>query len=175
MGNDSDGDIRIFGREQNPSEDNSFIEEMQRQRQNGNSQRARELGRELADTFILADDLTEKDASYAYHVRELRTFAVLSTLERALENRILCATAVNAFYDKLIKYVPDFYERVSGGTAFSFYYIDIKSKKDVPLKIGRSFSMLCGSRDGALTEAGADVFTKTNEQVNIMIEEMDFS
>ena len=31
MGNDSDGDIRIFGREQNPSEDNSFIEEMQRQ------------------------------------------------------------------------------------------------------------------------------------------------
>ncbi len=170
-----DGDIKIFGREKVSSDDNSFIEEMQRQRQNGNSQRARDLGRALAEAFILADDLPPDDSTYAYHVRELRTFAVLSTLESRLDNRILCATAVNAFYDKLIKYVPDFYERVSGGTAFSFYYIDIRGKQDVPLRIGRSFAMLCGGQDILPAEVGADIYQKTCAQINIMIEEMDFS
>ena len=182
MKNEKDGDIKIFGKEQNEHEDELlFIEEMNNQRKSGNLERAKQLGKELAELFIepSSDENLElsgygKNRGLLYHIKELKTFTVLSTLQN-LQNRFLWETAVSAFYDRLIKRYPEFYERVSGGTAFSFYRIDLKSGSDVTAKIGRSFAMICGNEeDSILQSIGENVYKKSRKEINSIIEELEF-
>lgn len=182
MKNGNDKDIKIFGKEQGDREDELlFIEEMNTHRKSGNLERAKQLGKDLAELFIepSSDEHLElsgygKDKELLYHIKELKTFAALSTLQN-LKNRFLWETAVGAFYDRLIKKYPDFYERVSGGTAFSFYRIDVKSGSDVTAKIGKSFAMLCGNeKDSALQAIGENVYDKSRKKINSVIEELEF-
>lgn len=182
MQNVNDGDIKIFGEEQDNNDDDLlFIEEMNRQRACGNLARAKQLGRDLAQFFIKPDSdehlsLSTKsgDVELLYHIKELKTFSVLSTLQN-LQNRFLWETAINSFYDRLIKEYPEFYERVSAGTAFSFYRIDVQSKNDVAQKIGKSFAMLCGDENSAeLRSIGEGAYKESRKKINRFIEDMEF-
>ncbi len=182
MLNKNDGDIKIFGKEPDHHNDELlFIEEMNRQRKSGNLERSKQLGRELAHLFIEPDrdgslslSGKDEDAELLYHIKELKTFSVLSALQN-LQNRFLWETAVNAFYDRLIKKYPEFYERVSAGTAFSFYRIDLKSKGDVAQRIGRSFAMLCGDeKSEELRSIGREVYDESRKKINSLVEDLEF-
>ncbi|HOD02038.1 MAG: hypothetical protein BWY46_01885 [Firmicutes bacterium ADurb.Bin300] len=183
MLNENDKDVKIFGREQDDRSDDDllFIEEMNRQRESGNLERAKQLGRELVQLFIepnsderLSLSGKDTDEQLLYHIKELKTFSALSTLQN-LQNRFLWETAVNAFYERLIKKYPEFYERVSAGTAFSFYRIDLKGKGDVAGRIGKSFAMLCGDENSEeLSSIGEQVYKESRKKLNNLIEDMEF-
>ena len=150
-----DSDIKIFTPQKaSGDEDLRFIEEMNHQRANGNTALAKKLGKQLADFLVLKTGESEEsfftDYPYKpkgdilYRVMELAVFSAEHRLEALLGNQLLCATAVNSFYDSLIKLAPEFYEKVSSGTAFTFYCLDVRESTSVPERIGQSFAMLCG-------------------------------
>ena len=86
----------------------------------------------------------------------------------------MAATASDALYDKLRRDEYDFYETVSGGTSFTFYYLAVK--KDEPNKaIGESFAMLCNADNNAVSRyLGQQTFALMCAQIERMIEERAF-
>ncbi len=102
-------------------------------------------------------------------------FSAEYCLERYLPVSVLCATAVNKFYDELYRKAPDFHETVSSGTAFTFYYLDIRERSDIAAHVGKSFAMLCGDEDDEkLCILGKELFERDNNMVKGVIDGYDF-
>ena len=183
---DADRDIKIFKPNGKSDEDDlRFIEELNHQRANGNLVLAKKLGKALADALVLktgdGDQSLftvpgEPDEDTLYRVRELAVFAVERSLQTVLKNQLLCATAVNAFYDLLIKLMPDFYEKVSSGTAFTFYCLDVKESVNISEHIGASFAMLCGRESSEkLSTLGTEVYDTACRESEAVIYEYRFA
>ena len=189
MADKNDNDIKIFSpASQEPESDElSAIEELKRQIGNGNLEKGKKLGKALAERFVLTA-CVPGDYSYLgdycgkcsddviYHVKELAVFLVLSKLSAALSSQSLSAAAVNSFYDELIKSDPEFFEKVSSGTAFSFYYLDAKNTINVPERIGNTFAMLCGDENSeTFYSLGTDAYKTASREIEKIIEGFDFA
>ncbi|NMP37480.1 MAG: hypothetical protein GX051_05070 [Clostridiales bacterium] len=188
MRND-DSDIKIFGaQEQKPdySDDFAIVEELTRQRTNGNTAKAKQLGAFLANEilgrrceatvdFPGAPQGIDCTGEIMLQMQVLMVFSAEFCLERYLPVSVLCATAVNKFYDELYRNAPDFHETVSSGTAFTFYYLDIRQTGDIAAHVGKSFAMLCGDEDDEkLGLLGKELFLRYNNMVKGVIDGYDF-
>lgn len=186
-----DSDMKIFGvKEEAPPADGADVQaladEMKRQRLNGNSERAKRLGIRLA---ALAPDSTEEDsldltrllgdpvpsAEIMCQLRVLLIFTAESCLHLYTPTPLLATTAVNALYDRLIEDAPDFYDAISNGAAFSFYYLALRHSGKTDENIGIAFAMLCGAEDDAsLAGLGERVYQYVNRKVREIISNMQF-
>lgn len=150
----ADEDIKIFNSEhkgghQDEEELRSLAEEMMAQRRNGNSRRACLLGAHLAELAPCDGELETLSGKYAndpeilFQIRVLATFTAESGMHTMIPNQLLATTAINAFYEKLMMRSPEFYNNISDGGAFTFYYLALRKGSDAVADIGQTFAMLC--------------------------------
>ena len=177
-----DSDMKIFGVKEEPdstdgAEVQALAEEMKRQRLNGNSERAKQLGIRMA---ALAPDSADADSLPApdimCQIRILLIFIAESCLHLYTPTPLLATTAANALYDKLIEDDPGFYDTISNGAAFSFYYLALRHSGKADENIGATFAMLCGAEeDQALTDLGARVYQYVTRKIRGLIGEIQFA
>lgn len=127
--------------------------EYEKEKQNGNIAKAKELGAVLANEFVSVcknDELTiNEDDSESLIVQKvlLLSFTVMAGLEQFCPNMSVANTARTAFYDKLFVLDKDLFNKSSDTGAFSFYYLSFRRGTEVDRRVGQTFAMLC-SHDG---------------------------
>ncbi len=186
--NGEDLDIKIFGMKNDENEADNFIrvvEAMKRHHANGNSDRAKLLGKRIANLVfnpqIIEDDelhdiISEycTDEKICYQIKMLLTFGAESTVHVVLDKLSLSSIAVNSLYDELIRLDEDFYDNITN--AFTFYYLALRNGDDIPAKIGRHFAKLCGKpNDEKLCEIGSKIYIIIAVLINREIEKVDFT
>ena len=187
-----DSDMKIFGKTQvdDKNEAANLLEQVNRQRANGNTAKARKLGTYLADIFLNDDEINKHIASAVGRVpgtkeamdqiRILIVFSAQWCLSHRLPAALLSNTAVNAFYDKISEDTSELYDDLSSGPEFSFYSLAVRSGETSADAVGTTFKQLCDfdddeSNDEDYIELGKRIYNKTVEEINIIIEKFNFA
>jgi hypothetical protein len=185
-----DSDIKIFGKSQvdDKTEAALLLEQVNRQRANGNTEKARKLGVYLAEIFLNDEEINEHIASAVGKVpntkesmdqiRILIVFSAQWCLSHRLPAALLSNTAVNSFYDKISE-TKDVYNDLSDGPEFSFYSLAVRECETSADAIGRTFKKLCDrdddeSNDEDYVELGKRIYNKTVEEVVNIIDKFEF-
>ena len=150
---------------------NDDFDNVNRQRANGNLEKARQLGKRLSQLtpsldgeglqVNLQDVLPKKYLSQdiLYQIKVLLVFEAEALLELEIPVPVLATTAINSLHDSLRKSAPAFHKNISDGAAFTFYFLAMKKSGDVSQNIGEAFAMLCNvkNKEGFI-EAGRSVW-----------------
>ena len=185
-----DSDIKIFGKSQvdDKTEAALLLEQVNRQRANGNTEKARKLGVYLAEIFLNDDEINEHIASAVGRIpktketmdqiRILIVFSAQWCLSHRLPAALLSNTAVNSFYDKISE-TEDVYNDLSDGPEFSFYSLAVRECETSAQAIGETFKRLCDrdddeSNDGDFVELGKRIYNKTVEEIVNIIDKFNF-
>ncbi len=181
-----DNDIKIFiGKTKDNTDDSiALISEMNAQRLNGNTQKAKDLGKELSARFLdterLRSSLEEEVGPLNYpekvifQIKILMFFTAEYCINRLLPNALLKSTATNTIYDSIIKNAGEFYEEFSDAVEYSFYYLSVK-KDDIVSAVGKTFAMVCGKGgDEEYERLGSEIFRVVAKEVESIIESYDF-
>ena len=181
-----DSDVKIFTAKSDDSDGGDLFavaEEIKKNILNGNSAKAKALGKELAslspESEDLINELTETlDAEWIKpeiknQCRLLMVFSAEYTLLSELAPML--ATAANeTLYDGLKKDAPEFYDSISNGAAMSFYYMAAK-QRDTIKAVGENFAMLCNAKaNERVAELGSQVFLLTCKHVVHTVEKYCF-
>lgn len=174
-----DKDIKIAGNRPSESvkehaEAEKVAEEFGREKQNGNIDRARALGVEMAGELIRVGEEASFGADISGNFqlslqrKILLAFSATVTFEKYCVSSVAARTAHSVFYNTLQDTLPDLYHELSDTSAFSFYYLAYRRGSEVERRIGQTFAMLC-SHDGdpvyqELGEALYCWFTAVTEQ-----------
>lgn len=182
-----DSDIKIFNAEPKDKEADNLLalaEEMKRHIINGNSAKAKQLGKKLADLSPDADNLGEeltalvKDSFVTVDMKiQLKTL-MLFCAEFTLLSELcpmLSTTASEAMYAKLKSDFPTYYEGISNGAALSFYYLAVKKNKDISRAVGNTFAMLCSAENNTIAKTlGENAFILACNKIKEVISAFDF-
>ena len=153
-----DSDMKIVGARAPKVEDINtadVLAALAQQHFNGNYAKAKALGANIVSAFsyhAAPDELKElvleagvsPDDGVMLQVKILSVFSAEYCLNTYLPSALLSGVALGELYEVLEKISPDFYGVLSHSTAFSFYYLAVKSNGEVPAQIGRQFAALCG-------------------------------
>ncbi len=187
-----DSDIKIFGKSQvdDKTEAALLLEQVNRQRANGNTEKARKLGIHLAEIFLNDEEINKHIASAVgkvpntpesiEQVRILIVFSAQWCLSHRLPAALLSNTAVNAFYDKISAENNALYNDLSDGPEFSFYSLAVRESETSADAVGATFKKLCDrdedeSNDEDYVELGKRIYNKTVEEVVSIIEKFGFT
>ena len=186
-----DSDIKIFRKDSDNEKNEAadLLEQVNLQRMNGNTEKARRLGVHLAEIF-LNDEAINRHISSAVgrvpntreameQVRILIVFSAQWCLSHRLPAAMLSTTAVNAFYDKISESKYELYDALSSGPEFSFYSLAVRNGKTSADAIGNTFKTLCDrdddeSNDEDYVELGKRIYIKTVEEIVAIIDEFKF-
>jgi len=183
-----DSDVKIFGSGKATSDTGDLVELaslLDRHRRNGNIAKAKQLGNRLAtlapehasgiDLSVLTGNV-QVIPSVLYQIRVLLVFAAQTTVHKKLPLAILSSSAVNAMYDSLIENAQGFYDNISDGAAFTFYYLSLRKGNNVALEIGERFAMLCGMEGNeTYAQMGARIYTLAVGLIEEIIDEFEFA
>ena len=120
---------------------------------NGDMDKAKLLGKTVAEKFTEAGDEIIPDTDSAENTemllqrRQLLAFGVRIGFERFCPDEILANAAWNSFEKNLKRIAPGTEPSATDSGAFSFYYLAYRRGGDVERRIGQTFAMLC-SHDG---------------------------
>jgi len=176
-----DSDVKIFKAPEKDSDNSDLFavaEEIKRNILNGNSAKAKALGKELAslspESEDLINELTETlDAEIKIQCRLLMVFSAEYTLLSELKP-ILATAANESLYNGLKKDASEFYNSISNGAAMSFYYMAVK-QRDTVKAVGDCFAMLCNAKGNeTVSELGSKVFFLTCKHVVGVVEKYEF-
>lgn len=184
-----DFDIKIFSpvKKTQESEPVVIADEMKRQVLSGNLQKAKQLGKAIADSFPEAaqkEELlttaqccgVELDRAIKDQAIILSVFTAEYCLNHDMPDSILSTSALTMLYDTLTDDAPELYNKLLSSTAFSFYYMNLDGSSADPELIGKTFAMLCGDKNSeALCCYGKTVFQNSLEQYRAAVSAVDFS
>lgn len=183
-----DSDIKIFNDiKSNESFDEvSVIAEMTRQRSSGNIDKAKKLGKHLAEIFVdephLLKDLEgevgtlDYNDDIMYQLKVLLVFTAEYCINHSLSSPLLSNTAVNSMYDTVSSKAFEFYDRLDDAAEYSFYYLAVRKGINIPQNIGISFAMLCGKeKDGKFTSLGTNLFEVAKHEIENIIDFYEFA
>lgn len=183
MGINDDSDVKIFKKQQGQNDNDdilSLAEEMNRHRQNGNLQKAKDLGVKLANSTpdcCKADSTLDSSFSAPdKQVCALLLFTTEAALHFYLASPQLSTIAVNTFQDALLDNNYDYYTDVLNNSAFSVYYLILrKGSSDIPKEIGEYFAKLCGQKDNEkYCLIGRNIYNNTLKSIEETIAKIDF-
>ncbi len=186
MKQNDDLDVKIFDPNSKNYETDDIIaivEETNRQRKNGNSSKAKKLGKELAilagnkdlfKSFLGQDNLESSVLEQAY---ALMQFSAEAALNFYLPSTLLSTIAVNTLQETMIKQKNPMYEAALNGSAFSFYYLSVRKGGDqLPYDIGCAFAMLCGKEgDEHYINVGKRLYLEILKIVENKIKSFEFA
>ncbi len=181
-----DNDIKIFvGKSKKDTDDSiALISEMNAQRSNGNTEKAKKLGKELStrflDTVQLRESLSKEvgpldyPQSIIFQIKILMFFTAEYCINRLLPNTLLKSTATNTIYDSIMKNAGQFYDEFSDGVEYSFYYLAIK-KDDMISAVGKTFAMVSRKEGNEEFEKlGSEIFKVVAKEVETIINSYEF-
>ena len=164
-----DGDIKIFKPAEKADQNSdilSFVEGLSHHRQNGNVDKAKELGASIALAIYedtQSDNMNAKGFPQDHFMQRcaLMLFSVEAALNYYLPSQQLSAIAIDSLHNNIQEKNLDFYHEIIEGPAFSFYYLGVRKGGDnIPKDIGEAFAMLCGhTNDHAFIEEGKHLYT----------------
>lgn len=185
MHKNDDSDIKIFGSKNNQNvDDTAFIfQETLRQRQNGNSLKAKRLGKNLSYKFVDVESIKKVCESHKLsldlikQVYALVQFTTEAALNFYLPSTLLSNISIAAMQDALIKYEHTYYKDVLNSSDFSFYFLSLRKGGDnTAHDIGQAFSMLCGKEnDEFYINAGENIYLETLSKVQDKINDYNFT
>ncbi len=172
-----DNDIKIFSSKKSDASDNdilSMVENLNEQRQNGNTQKAESLGYALA-TVAFSDETKAEIADPRFFAPEtyaqlgvLFLFSAEAALNYFLPSAQLSTIAITALHKQLGEMESEFYKNVMESSAYSFYYLCVrKGGEDVATDIGKTFAMLCKQ------EGNEDYINQGRNLYNMVLHEVE--
>lgn len=179
-----DSDMKIAGQpnpqlEQDPAE--QVREELSENKRNGNLERARQLGALMAGEVWAYDgescfgEDSEEDEIAKIQRHILFAFAVVNAFDRFTPNNLCAQTALNMFYDTLKEDAPSIYETVKDTSAFSFYYLALRSGSNLEYRVGHTFAMLCGKENcHPYEELGTALFLRFTDVAKKICDDLQF-
>lgn len=187
MNNFDDADIKIFGSSKTEKEVDvlvNMMEVMKVQRENGNVDRAKELGTKIANQICVPERINksflEKVSEFkdndaiVEQMKLLATFAAEAEIHVALEKYSVSMTAVNALYDELLKLDDDLYDNITD--AFTYYYLVLRKGGDIDFYMGKKFAKLCGDgHNEKLEKLGTETFIAAKKLTSAEIEKLGFA
>lgn len=174
-------DVKIYKNKENDdnSEIAAVLEMMKEHRANGNIDKAKALGLRLSNMEVKFEDLVAPKflkSDIIYQIKVLFIFAAEANLQMLVASPLLATTAINAMYDDIQKKSQGFYENISDGVAFSFYYASVKDGGDIAKNVGEAFAMLCSVEDNeSFIETGKMLYEVATKTVSQEIDKADFS
>ncbi|MCQ2460549.1 MAG: hypothetical protein MJ115_00175 [Clostridia bacterium] len=180
-----DSDIKIFDPSKKKEQSGdmlSYVEGMAHDRQNGNVDKAKELGVNIA-LSIYDEDQPSKLSDEIFLSAEifpqlcaLMLFSTEAALNYYLPSQQLSAIAINALHEVMSRNNLPIYEEIKEGPAFSFYFLNVrKGGNDIPHDIGKAFAMLCNrANDSAFIEEGARLYALVLDDIQKQIAEIKF-
>ena len=189
----SDNDIKIYEGSKSVNISSavmSTFEAMNFHRENGNLQKAKDLGAHLAELSPTDDDARDgkgidlisglpqrfRSQTIVYQIKVLLVFAAETLLQSEIRDDILATTAINAMHDKIREDMPVFFKNISSSAAFTFYCLALKKRGDVTENIGEAFAMMCDVQKNteSFVNAGKSVWEKAVEGLKSEISKVDF-
>ena len=187
-----DFDIKIFSPVKITSDKEAepvvIADEMKRQVISGNMQKARMLGRLIADSFREAAEkeelwtmagccnITELDRRIKDQAIILSVFTAEYVFNHYMPDPLLSTTAITSLYATLTEESPEHYNNLLASTAFSFYYMNLDGNETAPEVIGKTFAVLCDDDENPdLLCYGKTVFVTSLENYKKAVENVDFS
>ncbi len=183
-----DSDIKIAGdrpaADLSSREDTSANEDYLTEKENGNIERAKLLGRNLAR--ILSADVADECMSNIHQDSEdsrtktqvllLFAFAIDRGLNTHVPNMTLVNTAHTSFFNTLQDISPDVYDQISDTGAYSLYMLCARREGEhVCRSVGESFAKLCGKEDdAALSSTGEMIFSIFLNMVKVEVAKTGF-
>ncbi len=183
-----DSDIKIAGdrpaADLSKKEDASANDDYLIEKENGNIERAKLLGHDLAR--ILSKDIADEcmselepdseDARTKTQVLLLFAFAIDRGLNTHVPNSMLINTAHTSFFNTLQEISPDVYDQISDTGAYSLYMLCARREgAGVCRSVGESFAKLCGREgDDALSSTGEMIFSIFLNMVKVEVSKMGF-
>ena len=172
---EEDSDMKIVGAPADRKEESDtagFLAELGREHFNGNYAKAKTLGANIVSAFsyraapeeltaLLREAGVEPTEAVLLQVRILSVFSAEYCLNACLPSALLSGVAVGELYEVLMQVSPAFYETLSHSTAFSFYYLALRAKEEIPRRIGEQFAALCG-------DAGNETLRALGERLHRM-------
>ena len=163
------------------------FDNVNRQRANGNLEKAKQLGENLSRLtpsmdgeglqVNLQDILPKKYLSQdiLYQIKVLLVFEAEALLELSIPVPVLATTAINSLHDALRESAPGFHKNISDGAAFTFYFLAMKKSGDISQNIGEAFAMLCNVKNKeGFVEAGRSVWNLAANIIQGEIRKADF-
>ena len=185
----SENDVKIYVSKKELSKNCEIVaavNDVRIHRANGNIEKARRLGEELATitptgegevNINLRDHLAPKffAPDILYQIKVLLVFASESLIQLEIPVSILSTAAVTAMYEKLEKQSPGFYKNISNGAAFTFYYLALQKGGNLAENIGEAFAMLCDVKNkDSFVDAGKTVWNIAVDLIEKEIEKVEF-
>ena len=163
------------------------VNEVRLHRSNGNLEKARRLGEALATitptqdgeniTVNLREHLPPKffAQDILYQIKVLLVFASEALIQLEIPVSILSTAAIAAMYEEIERNHPGFYKNISGGAAFSFYYLALQKGGDLAENIGEAFAMLCSVKNkDSFVAAGKTIWHIAVDLIENEIEKVGF-
>lgn len=179
--NHHDEDIKIFHPSKKEGAGADLAELallMDTYRSNGNMEKAKSLGEELADLspeLFCPDEASKLNTNEVRLLRALMVFSAQISLHKYLPHQMLVSQAINAMYSKISKNHPGLFENISDGSSYTFYYLSVRKNRNVEENIGKNYAMLCDRDNDEFYESlGTRVYIRTDATVCDMIEEYEF-
>ncbi len=156
-------------------------------RTNGNIDKARKLGEILATItpsgsgegiiVDLKDHLAPRyfAPDILYQIKVLLVFACETLLQIEIPVSVVSTTAITSMYESIRLNSQGFYDNISNGAAFTFYYLAIQKQGELSDNIGEAFAMLCSvkNKEGFI-KAGKTVWNIAVDIIEKEIEKINF-
>lgn len=176
-----DGDIKIYvGRRENENDEfETLSDNIKRNAQNGNSEKAKKLG-ELMAQVKPTEELTESSgldltASVLYQTRVLLTFVAEYVVQKNIGDKFLSDAVSSAMYDYLKANERGYYDNISDGSAFTFYLLALNKDGNLSDNVGKEFAMRCSIKSAEIESFGSKVFEYGIAKFTKLIEQAQFS
>lgn len=169
-----DSDMKIIGADGKQPSDGidtcAFLEETGKQHFNGNMAKAKALGRDIVSAFsyrsvpeniaaLIERYGIERSKVLSDEIRILCVFCAEYCMDEYLPSPLLSTASAAEMFDVLGDMMPAFYEQLSHSASFSFYYLCIRDKSDLPVKIGKAFAEMCDDpKNEALISFAGELF-----------------
>ena len=157
MANLEDNDVKIFDpskKTEQPDDAIAFVEGMSHHRLNGNVDKAKELGVELA-LSIYDEDQSAKLSDEVFLSSEifpqlcsLILFSTEAAFNYYLPSPQLSAIAINSLHEVMSRSNLPIYDEIMANQSFSFYFLSVRrGGENIAHDIGKAFAMLCNHKD----------------------------
>lgn len=175
-----DNDVKIAGAKFAAKPDDAELSatEFQRQKSNGNIDKAYELGNRLSQILFTTDDILAvhcckkyaADKNIRINAQILYVFMAVTVLENSCPDSTTAKTAINYFHKCVKEKSPELYNTILESGAFSLYLLCIRDAKMASNCIGNTFAESCDmENDSAIIKIGDKLY---NTYLNICRDEL---
>ena len=171
---------RGFGTSLKQQADDS--KEYLRQKENGNLEKARLLGEQIAEFVTKEEDfyglsgMNELFVQEELQVRQLLCYAMIASLPGAIHIPLVADAVESDFLQALKRHSPELYRQFAEGSSYTMYLLSKHRGREPELEAGKTFAVLCGLDSDAVTvEYGETLYSLTAFALSEMVKQTGFT